>query len=422
MAKSFDRFVAGRYLRAKRKQAFIGAISIITLIGITLGVAALNIALSIHNGMRRAFVENLVGERGQLYILAGAGAGGGFEREDTRRIFSLLERVPEVKAVSVSRQENAVLISKRRQLRYARLNGVIPAEHLKAADTLRELEWGDAMALERRPPGAPPGIILGADLAAYLGVAAGDPVRAAMPRLSSPGITRQGLRFREIKFEVVGVFRTGNSQFDELDAYLRLEDLMLALNTDRIQAVMASFDSIESMDRVKPKLAGHPELPIGATVMDLRDLNTNLLRALELEKIATTLVISLFILVVALNMISALTMLVMEKHRDIGVMKSFGAPRRVIQRIFIRQGMTLSVRGSLLGTVIGVGGALLADATRLIKLDNSVYEVLNYLPFDVKPLEAVAVAVGSMLVAYVTSIYPARQAASLDPVEALKYD
>jgi hypothetical protein len=132
--------------------------------------------------------------------------------------------------------------------------------------------------------------------------------------------------------------------------------------------------------------------------------------------------ISLFILIVALNMISALTMLVMEKHRDIGIMKSFGTPSRVIKAIFIRQGMTLALRGTLLGTVIGVTLAWVADSTRLIKLDNDVYEVLNYLPFEVHPLEVVLVAIGSMLLSLVTCIYPAHQAAKLDPVEALKYD
>jgi len=420
--KSFDRFVAGRYLRAKRKQAFIGVISIITLLGITLGTAALNVALSIHNGMRRAFVENLVGSTGQLYVLAGGLAGGGFEREDVRDIFAALENIPKVEAHSIMRQDNAVIISKRRQLSYARLNGVIPEEHLKASRTLRNLELGDAMALERRPAGAPPGIVLGVDLAANLGVAVGDEVRIGLPRLSSPGLTRMGLRLREAKCEVVGLFRTGNSQFDEIDAYLRLEDVMQMLNTSQIQAVMVSFASIGDMERGKRLLAEEADLPVGATVLDLRDLNRNLLRALELEKMATTLVISLFILVVALNMISALTMLVMEKHRDIGIMKSFGAPKRLIQRIFIRQGMTLSAWGTLLGSILGVGAALILDSTQLIKLDNSVYEVLNYVPFDVKAGEVALVALGSLLVSFLTSVYPARQAASLDPVEALKYD
>ena len=207
-----------------------------------------------------------------------------------------------------------------------------------------------------------------------------------------------------------------------MDAYLLLDDLLRALNTNRIQTVLVSFETIETMDRAKAELIDSPDLPLFSRVADLRDLNQGLLRALKLEKVATTLVIVLFILIVALNMVSALTMLVMEKHRDIGIMKSFGTPGEVILRVFIRQGMTLAVRGTLLGTLLGVGLSYLADATRLIKLDNDVYEVLNYLPFRIAPHEVLLVALGSLVLCLVTCIYPARQAASLDPVEALKYD
>ena len=420
----FDAFVANRYLRAKRKQSFIGVISLITLIGITLGVAALNIALSIHNGMRQAFVTSLIGDTGNLYVLANSLVDYGWRPDEVRELNEVIAEVPGVRAVSMMRQEPGVLVSKRRRLTYCKLYGILPESHLQAAPSLRKLESGSLSLLEGRGENQRPGVVLGKDLAENLGVRVGDELRLMVPRLSSPGlgVQRGGLRLKEMKVEVVGRFKTGNSQFDETDAYLLLDDLLMLLNTTEIQTILVSFDDLDAMEAGKADLLADPELLPSAAVMDLRDLNQGLLRALGLEKLATTSVISLFILIVALNMVSALTMLVMEKHRDIGIMKAFGTPRAMILRVFLRQGMTLSFYGTVLGTVLGVGLAILADRTRLISLDNNVYEVLSYLPFKVNPAEVVLVAVGSLVISFLTSIYPARQAAAMDPVEALAYE
>lgn len=419
----FDRFVAGRYLKAKRKQAFIGTISLITLLGITLGTAALNIALSIHNGMRRAFVQSLVGETGRLYVLAG-GISGGFDAGDVSAVGRLLEQVEGVHAVSLVHHEPGIVISQRRRISYAKFNGVVPDEHEKADDVFRQMVEGSPELLKRRGEQDLPGVIIGADMARDIGVRFGDEVRIAVARLASPGLStgRRGLKLKEMKCRVAGIFKTGNSQYDTTDAYLFLDDLLMLVNTAEVGSVLVSFESIEAMEKGKAVLQGNPGLPEYAQVYDLRDLNQNLLKALKLEKLATTSVITLFILIVALNMISALTMLVMEKHRDIGIMKTFGASRNDILKIFIRQGMTLAVRGTVLGTLVGVGMALVADRFRLIRLDNSVYEVLDYLPFEVRPLEVMFVALGSLLLSFLASIYPARQASALNPVEALKFD
>lgn len=417
----FHSFVARRYLSARRKQAFIFVISWITLLGITVGVGALNVALSIHNGMRAAFMKSLVGDTGSLHIVAGSLRATGFDEEDLANILTVLADTPGVQANAILTQEPGVIISNRKRLQYVNLYGILPDQYKRAADRLENMVTGseEGLVAQKRPPF---GILLGTDLAKNLGVQDGDSVKIAVPRISSPGISRGGFKFREMKCEVVGTFKTGNSQFDERDAYLHLHSLFQLLNTTRVKQVLVKFDSLEAMDAAKFDLIGHPGLPISATIIDFRDINTSLLQALDLEKMATTLVISIFIFVVALNMISALIMLVMEKHRDIGIMKSFGTPASTIQKIFIRQGMTLSIRGTVAGTILGVGAALILDYTQFFRLDNNVYEVLNYLPFEVKPVEVILVAVGSLLVSFCTSIFPARQAARLDPVEALKYD
>lgn len=420
----FDVFIANRYLRAKRKQAFIGVISLITLLGITFGVAALNIALSIHNGMRDAFMRSLVGESGQLYIVGSRHAGLGFNQSDMTRISEVITTTPGVLAFSMMREEPGVLFSQAKRMQYANLKGIVPSEHLKADDLLQEMEHGSLDTLENRAADARPGLVLGFDLARNLGVTVGSELRVVVPRLASPGLSMRtnGLRMKEMKCEVVGIFRTGSSQFDTTDAYLLLDDLLLLLNSKEISSVLVSFASLQQMDIAKLQLANDPRLPVHAAVVDFRDLNQKLFQALQLEKLATTSVISLFVLIVALNMISALIMMVMEKHRDIGIMKSFGTPRKTIRRIFIRQGMTLSIWGTLFGTLLGVTVAYVADRTQLIKMDNAVYEVLNYLPFQIHWYEVLLVAGGSLLLSYLSALYPAAQAAKLDPVEALKYD
>ncbi len=417
----FDAFVAKRYLTARRKQAFIFVISVITLVGITIGVAALNVALAIHNGMRTAFVKSLVGETGSLQIVAGLTHAQGFDEEGLVAIMDTLADFPEVQAHALLYQESGVIVSERKVLQYANLFGILPKQFADASDRLASLPPAGFTALDQKDQ-APFGIVIGADLADSLGVREGDLVKIAVPQISSPGLSRSGFKFREMKCRIGGTFKTGNSQFDERDAYLHLGSMFQLLNTTRVQQVLVKFASLEAMDRAKTKLIGNPKLPDGATVVDFRDLNDSLLQALQLEKLATTLVIGIFILVVALNMVSALIMLVMEKHRDIGIMRSFGVPRGAIMRIFVRQGMTLSFWGTLTGTIVGVALALILDRTKFFSLDNNVYEVLSYLPFEVHAVEVVLVALGSLLICFLTTLFPARQAAKLDPVEALKYD
>lgn len=419
---SFDGFVAKRYLLAKRKQAFIVVISIITLLGITVGVAALNLALAVQNGWQQAFLKSLIGDTGELYLVAGGGKDSGFSTADIGKIETTLGKVEGIAATSMAREEYAALFSSRKSMGYCKVHGILPDEHRKVSNSLANMIEGDPSDLELRPPGSRPGIILGKDLAQSMGLRVGDQIMLGLPRVSSPGISSRDIRIKRIKYEVVGLFQTGNSQIDRQEAYVLLDTLLLALNTSKVQVVHVRFNDLDAMDRGKEQLIGSLDLPPRTLVVDLRDFNQGLFEALKMEKMVTAFIFGLIVIVVALNMISTLVMLVMEKHRDIGIMKAFGASKKTILRIFIRQGMILSALGTFLGSILGLVLALVADRTQLIKLDNSVYEVLSYLPFEVHAPDMIFVALGSLLVSFFSTLYPAWQAAWLDPVEALKYD
>ncbi|MCB1044384.1 MAG: ABC transporter permease [Acidobacteria bacterium] len=417
----FAPFVARRYLKAKRKQAFIGVISLVTTLGIILGVAALNIGLSVHNGMRSAFLRSLIGSTGLLTVTHIDWSEPGFDSADLEAIAQVLDEVRSVEAISFQVSEWSLITRGQQMVAPAQVKGIVPDQESKVNESLGHFVLGQLEELERSDLERP-GIVLGYDLAGKLGVTQGDMVRLMVPKIASPSLTMRAGNLKQKAFEVVGIFRTGSSDLDQMSAYVLIESFMSLMGTDRIGQIQIKLKDIRTLDATKTYLRSHPDMPVSARVIDLRDINAGLLHALTLEKWGTTLIISLIMMIVALNMVSALIMLSMEKHRDIGIMKAMGASRRMILGVFVRHGMTLSVIGTFLGTALGVGLSIWADRTQLLKLDSDVYEVLNYLPFEVHSIEVAAVAIGSLLIAFSASIYPAFQAANLDPVEALRYE
>lgn len=418
----FETFVAHRYLKAKRKQAFIGVISLITFLGIVLGVMALNIALSIHNGMHDAFITSLIGRTGQFYILPQKLGSSVFTPEDQVELEAILTEIPEFERVSVMHSEPAMLVAGGRRMFFGYLKGIDPIVEREMSSPVNKLVSG---SLSQLLPGSAdhktrPGIILGWDMASKLGVLQGDTVRVLFPRMASPGLSTRAPQVKSRKFNVVGIFKSGQSEHDTYNAFVHLKELERVLNIEGVGIMQVKLRDSGDMDEVIALLK--QELPIWAHVVDMREVNAKLLKALDLEKWGTTLIVSLIILIAGLNMISALIMMVMEKHRDIGIMRAMGASRKQVVGIFLRQGMTLAVRGTVAGTVLGILAARLADHFKLIQVDNDVYEVLSYLPFHLHTVEVIAVAAGSILIAFLAALYPAFQAGSLDPVEALKYE
>ncbi len=420
----FEFFIAARYLRAKRRQAVVGVITAISVIGVAAGVASLIIALAITNGMRRDLQERLVGSTSHVDLMRVAGDG----IRDWRPLLSRLREVPHVVAAAPGLY-GQVLISKGARSGGALVKGVIPADEKTVGDLLQSVRQGSAAALEpvsgesagQQVSGsamqAIPPIVIGQDMAETLGAKVGDGVLVTSPQGE---LTPLGLVPRYQRFQVAGIFKSGFYQYDSSYAFLRLVDAQrLFSEPDLISVISFKVDDLYHADRVGRAIedaAGK-----GFQTTNWMEQNRELFRALKLEQVVTFIVLALIVCVAALNILIALTMMVMEKTRDIAVLMSFGVRNDQVRRIFLLQGLLISVIGTMLGLILGYGLSWLGGHYRFIRLDAAVYSI-DYLPFAPRVVDAVIVAAVSLGVSLIATIYPSGSAAKVLPAEALRYE
>jgi lipoprotein-releasing system permease protein len=436
----FELFIAMRYLRAKRRQAVVGVITAISVLGVTAGVASLIIALAITNGMRRDLQERLVGSTAHVVLMRIAGDG----IRDWRPLLAKLRAVPHVTAAAPGLY-GQVLISRGARSGGALIKGVVPADERTVGDLLQSVVKGSAAALEpvdsssnthvpeagpnthvpeagHRAPdsvggvGVPP-IVIGNDLAETLGVGVGDKVTVISPQGE---LTPLGIVPRYVAFSVVGIFKSGFYQYDSSYAFMRLKDAQLLFHEpDLISVISFKVDDLNHADRVGKAIeeAAGP----GFQTTNWMEQNRELFRALKLEQVVTFIVLALIVCVAALNILIALTMMVMEKTRDIAVMMSFGVRAEQVRRIFLLQGLLISVIGTVLGLILGYGLSWVGGHYRFIRLDAAVYSI-DYLPFAPQVVDALIVAAVSLGVSLVATLYPSGSAAKVLPAEALRYE
>ncbi|WP_353067558.1 ABC transporter permease [Tunturibacter psychrotolerans] len=428
----FEFFIAARYLRAKRRQAVVGVITAISVIGVAAGVASLIIALAITNGMRRDLQERLVGSTSHVDLMRVAGDG----IRDWRSLLERLRGVPHVVAAAPGLY-GQVLISKGARSGGGLVKGVIPADEKTVGDLLQNVVQGSASALEplarRATPCADgtgprndcgsavsreiPPIVIGQDMADTLGAKVGDGVLVTSPQGE---LTPLGLVPKYERFQVAGIFKSGFYQYDSSYAFLRLADAQsLFSEPDLISVISFKVDDLYHADRVGRVIedaAGK-----GFQTTNWMEQNRELFRALKLEQVVTFIVLALIVCVAALNILIALTMMVMEKTRDIAVLMSFGVRADQVRRIFLMQGLLISVIGTVLGLILGYGLSWLGGHYRFIRLDAAVYSI-DYLPFAPRVWDAVIVAAVSLGVSLIATIYPSVSAAKVLPAEALRYE
>ena len=421
----FELFIAARYLRAKRRQAVVGVITAISVIGVAAGVASLIIALAITNGMRRDLQERLVGSTSHVDLMRVAGDG----IRDWRPLLARLRGVPHVTAAAPGLY-GQVLISRGARSGGALIKGVIPKDEKTVGDLLQRVQHGSAEALEpiavpiagaehegsNSAAAAIPPIVIGQDLAETLGAKVGDEVLVTSPQGE---LTPLGLVPKYQRFEVAGIFRSGFYQYDSSYAFTRLADAQkLFSEPDLISVISFKVDDLYHADRIGRAIEAAAGK--GFQTTNWMEQNQELFRALKLEQVVTFIVLALIVCVAALNILIALTMIVMEKTRDIAVMMSFGVRADQVRRIFLLQGLLISVIGTVIGLVVGYAVSW-AGGHFPFPLNASVYSI-DHLPFAPKVWHAVIVGAVSLGVSLIATLYPSVSAAKVLPAEALRYE
>jgi len=405
----FELFVAGRYLRAKRKQAVISVITVISILGVAAGVMALVVALAITNGFRNTLQRNLLGATAHISILEkepGAGIG------NWRELVTKLRKVPHVTAASPTLYD-AVLFSGPLKP----TGGILKGVDAKQTDILAHLKQGSIDGLVNTTRGKR-GIIMGSKLAASTGMMMDSVIHVISPQGE---LTPWGPRIKQYDFRVVGIFETG---FYELDANWAYVSLASAQNVISVDDVVNSIElKVDDVD-IAPAVAKAAEAALANPALaatNWKEQNRPIMNALRTEKIVTVVTIGLIQLVAALNILIALIMMVMEKYRDIAILMSMGARHQQIRKIFMLQGVLIGVVGTVIGLISGYSICFLADHFRWIPLDEEVYS-LSFVPFDPRWPDAFWIAGVAIAVSFLATLYPARNATKILPVEALRYE
>ncbi len=412
----FELFVAVRYLRAKRRQAVVGIITVISIVGVAAGVASLIIALAITNGMRRDLQDRLLGSTAHVQLMRVANDG----IRDWRSLTARLQQLPHVKAAAPGLYEQ-VLISRGARSGGALIEGIIPQQERRVSDLLSSVTMGSAAALDPQPKGsddqAPPPIVIGGDLADTIDAKVGSPVLVTSPQGE---LTPLGLIPKFQKFRVVGIFHTGFYQYDSSMAFTSLAAAQrLFGEPDVVSIISFKVDDLYRADRIGRAIeqAAGP----GFLTTNWMEQNRPLFRALQLEQVVTFIVIGLIVCVAALNILTALTMMVMEKNRDIAVLMSFGVKPRQIRTIFLLQGLLIGVTGTVLGLIAGYILSWIGGHYHFIHLSAEVYSI-DYLPFAARWTDGLIVAAVSLAVSLLATLYPSHSAARVLPAEALRYE
>ena len=404
----FELFIAFRYLLAKRRQAFISLISLISILGVTVGVMALVIALALMTGLQGELRDRLLGSTAHIYVWKTGGM------PDYRQEVERLRSVPGVVGAGPAIITRA-MISSASEDAFITVKGIDPSLESSVTDIASALEQGDLTDLTDAE-GQPAGILLGRDLARQLGATVG----AAVTLLTPQGtLTPMGLVPRARSVRVVGIYSLGLYEFDSAYGLVSLDFARRLTGDDAVDLVQLRVDDIYGAPDIARRIT--EDFGRDYLAQDWADMNQSLFSALGLEKMAISITIGLIVIVAALNIIASLVLLVMEKSRDIAILKTMGTSSRRVMAIFMLQGLVIGLVGTTVGATGGYLVARLADRYKLVQIPSDVYQI-SHVPFVVEPLDFIVVVAAAVVICFLATIYPSRQASRLDPVQALRFE
>lgn len=411
--KTFEWFVAWRYLRARRKQTVISVVTLISILGVTAGVAAMIVALSISSGFRENLQDKLLKGTAHLNVKPVLGSEGIANPEE---LASRIREVPGIRSASAALY-GPVLMSTGSRQDGVMLKGIAVDDPLVRGQFFQVLKGELGRLAASQEGGMGDHLAVGVDLAERLGLLVGDSVSVFSDETALTPLGEFPLRRR---FRVVAIYESGLYDFDAQWAFTALPSAQRALGTgQRVSVIECRVEDIYQVDRIALNIK--QVLGEGFETIDWKELNRPVFEALRLEKLVMVVTIGLIVFVAALNIITTLTMMVMEKTRDIAVLMSMGATRKAIRKIFVLQGVTIGVVGSFWGLILGYALCWICDRYRLIGLQADIYS-MTHVPFNLSAADGVVVAASAIMVSFLATLYPSGRAAELNPVEALRYE
>lgn len=411
----FERMVAWRYLRARRKEAFISVIAGFSFIGIMLGVATLIIVMAVMNGFRTELVSRILGINGHMIVQA--------VDQPLSDYAGLAERFSAVPGVTMALPlvEGQTLASGREGAGTGALvRGIRPDDLTKLTVVSSNIRSGDMVGFATGQ-----GVLIGSRMAAQLGLAAGDTITLVSPE---GDVTPLGVNPRVKSYPVSGIFEIGMSEYDASIIYMPLEEAQLYFNVEGIvQSIELFIADPDAVDELRPQIEEAAGRQIFLT--DWRQRNQTFFSALQVERNVMFMILTLIVLVAALNIISGLIMLVKDKASDIAILRTMGATSGAIMRIFFMTGAAIGTVGTIAGVALGVIVCLNIESIRqffswvsgTVLFDPELY-FLSQLPADMNVSETISVVVMALSLSFMATIFPAWRASRLDPVQALRYE
>ena len=411
MTLPVEYFIGLKYLLAKRKQTFISIITVISVSGVAIGVMALIIVLAVMNGFEREVKDRILGATAHVHVTSLEGS--------IPDPFALARRVDAMDGVVAASPYlfSQVMISSGTASTGAILRGVDIPTIGKVTRLPRDIRKGKLEDLAKKTSSGLPGIILGKELAANLDVSPGDLVEILVP---GGNITPMGAFPGIARFGVAGLSESGMYEYDSSFAYVSLAEAGRLMGMEgRATGLEVKVDDIYRAGRIATRIREALGYPYWAK--DWMQSNRNLFSALKLEKVVMFIILVLIVMVAAFNIISTLIMVVMDKTRDIAVLMTLGATRKMVRKIFALEGLLIGMAGTVTGSILGTLLCYLLRRYQFIRLPSDVYYI-STLPVDLSPGILILVGASSILICFLATLYPSRQASLIDPAEAIRYE